>query len=442
MADKFTYSVYDRFELQNTNNTMVIGRVSGTIKKGCEVYIQNPGDDVKKIIITQVLGIEVGDGKGNYSQLDEISEGMAGIMLKDVAKENIKTGSVLYSKDASEADIHTAYVTAIGDAYIQKEDMNLTDAMIKKMSITDLAECVRLYNFVLSKDQKLTKDKAEAAYEKMNVVKKAMVNKLMALDHMYVVYNKETNEPHMFSVTAKKGNGYECTPPSILVITDAYYNDYNEKFKETGFWIHKINNGANKKGIFDFLAMAFYMNGAQGLGFCFNDVVMSAEKIIPKPSYEGLRDIDIPVTNPDLMRWMLLLSQIGEAKTKEEEVIYKLYFRFMALEMKKAKFVIPMQIDESKAKGDNKNENGTYKFNKDTQIKLAVNAGKTDRPALHMYTDWKMLRQMYGEEWNGMVQTIDDMIGTYDIILNANKFPANSIYIDQDMYNNTIKKMK
>ena len=39
----------------------------------------------------------------------------------------------------------------------------------------------------------------------------------------------------------------------------------------------------------------------------------------------------------------------------------------MALEMKKAKFVIPMQIDESKAKGDNKKKNGTYKFNKDAK---------------------------------------------------------------------------
>ena len=126
-ACSFTYSVYDRFELKETNNIMVIGHVTGTIKKGCEICAINPGDDVKKQVVTEVLGLEVGDGKGGYSQVMELTDGMVGVMLKDCSNENIKPGTVLYSKDSDNEAIHSAYIKGIGDITENNCDIKLTD---------------------------------------------------------------------------------------------------------------------------------------------------------------------------------------------------------------------------------------------------------------------------------------------------------------------------
>ncbi len=46
--------------------------------------------------------------------------------------------------------------------------------------------------------------------------------------------------------------------------------------------------------------------------------------------------------NPDIVRWMLLMGQMDKPTTDDEEVIYKLYYKFFSAAMPKAKLLIPL----------------------------------------------------------------------------------------------------
>ena len=50
-------------------------------------------------------------------------------------------------------------------------------------------------------------------------------------------------------------------------------------------------------------------------------------KYVSDNKFANLKGDDLPVTNPGLERWILLLTQLGQPKTEEDEIIYKLYFR-------------------------------------------------------------------------------------------------------------------
>lgn len=65
---------------------------------------------------------------------------------------------------------------------------------------------------------------------------------------------------------------------------------------------------------------------------------ISAEKIVEKPDFSNLPEINRPVMNPDLERWILLIAELGHPDTPDKELIYKLYFSFMSRELVKAKF--------------------------------------------------------------------------------------------------------
>lgn len=55
---------------------------------------------------------------------------------------------------------------------------------------------------------------------------------------------------------------------------------------------------------------------------------ISAEKIVEKPDFSNLPEINRPVMNPDLERWILLIAELGHPDTPDKELIYKLYFFF------------------------------------------------------------------------------------------------------------------
>lgn len=51
-----------------------------------------------------------------------------------------------------------------------------------------------------------------------------------------------------------------------------------------------------------------------------------------------------------------------------------------------------------------------------------------------MYTDWKRLRMVYGEEWGGLVQPIEGMIRVFDCAVNVTKHTAAGCYVNGDMF--------
>lgn len=80
-------------------------------------------------------------------------------------------------------------------------------------------------------------------------------------------------------------------------------------------------------------------------------------------------------------------------------------------------------------------ENGKVVIEKDTTIALATIEGKHGRPAVRMFTDWKRLRQgMKGEGWNGFIQPIEGMIGSFDCAINLTEYDKAGCYIDEEMF--------
>jgi hypothetical protein len=160
--------------------------------------------------------------------------------------------------------------------------------------------------------------------------------------------------------------------PEVMMITTPYVSAYKEAYSKNGFEIVTINNGKDGKGIYNFLGSAFYLDGGCALRVNGKEVGVVAEMIVPPPSYDG----DIPV--PD--------------------------------------------------------ENGKTFLQKDTTFMLATIAGKEGRYARVMYTDWRMLRKRYGEDWSALVQSAGDEIKACDCAINLTDHSAAGIYVSKAAY--------
>lgn len=431
----FVLGVLDTFQLLNTDDVVVTGRVKGTVCEGDAVYVSNPGEDKEQILLTVIMGIETSPNV----PVKEASDCVVGLRLEKGKLHKIKKGMVLYSRDASAGEVHNAYISALGDAYVMKQNLELSEKDIEELSITDCAEIWRLFSWFHSKTAKTESEEAKQDNRrKIDVLGAALCKKILAADAIYCVYSKETGEPYLFSRTVDQKDGtYMCTPPDIMIFTDAYKTLMSAQFPEDRFEIKKIENGEDGDGIYNFFGSTFYLNGACGVGVLSEQTAIEAGMLVPAPDYSEVRPIEVPVTNPDLVRWMLLLGQLGEPKGEDAELIYKLYYRFMSKEMVKAKFLVPMQSEGEIPKGD---ENGKAVFKKDTSIQFPTMKGKYDKPAVYMFTDWKRLRMVYGTEWNGFIQPIEGMIEAFDCAINATEYVKAGCYVSAEMYED-MKKM-
>lgn len=412
---------------------MVVGRVKGKVTPGMAVYVSNFGDDNGSILVTTVLGLEI-----DQRPVDTATNCLVALKLEAGQKVDIKIGSVVHTRDISTKEVHDAYISAIGDIYVLHKKLVLSDNEIASMSITDCAEAWRLFNWFHSKDYANKSEEEKLANrEKIEKLADALCKKILAADEIYTVFNKTTGEPHMFSHTINQDNGsYMCTPPDIMIISKAYSKPYEAMYPADKFEIRKIENGENKDGIYSFLGSSFYLNGACGISILSEQIAIDASKLVPKPNYGDIPQINIPVTNPDLMRWMLLIGQLERPETQDAELIYKLYYRFMSIEVTKAMFVIPMKTEGEVPAAD---ENGKTVLKQGLKLNFPTMKGKYNRDAVRMFTDWKRLHMEYGPEWSGFVQSVSGMIDVFDCAVNATKYPAAGCYISKDMYEEMIK---
>ena len=117
------------------------------------------------------------------------------------------------------------------------------------------------------------------------------------------MYNsKITGEPAMFSETVDQKDGtYMCTPPDIWILTKPYKDVIGATFPAEKYEIREIKNDQSN-AISDFFGSIFYMNGACGVRVVNSNTSISAEKIVEKPDFSNLPEINRPVMNPDLER--------------------------------------------------------------------------------------------------------------------------------------------
>lgn len=425
----YVFGIWDTFSLPNSDDLVVTGWIKGTIYARDTVYLANPGQDNDTVISNTIVEIRTSP----HEVVQKASDCYATIRLEKGKLQNIKRGMVLFSKVATVADVYDEYAKTVGFIYAKRQNLELSDNDIEELSITDCVEIWHMFSLLHSKkDQTESEETKQENKRKLDILGAALCKKILEADAIYCVYSKDTGEPYMFSQTVKQNDeGYLCTPPNILIFAEADKRMMEKRFSEEQFEIKKIGNGESKDGIYNFLGSTFYLNGACGASIISEQTTIVAGMLVPPPDYSNARPQDIPVTNPALVRWILLLGQLSKPEGADAELVYTLYYRFMSKEMVKAKFLIPVQSDSELPKGD---ENGETVLKQGAGIKLPTMEGKYDRPAVRMYTDWKRLRMVYGTEWNGLVQSIDGMIGVFDCAINVTEYLKAGSYISADMF--------
>lgn len=433
--DTFYIGVQDIFRLQNSDDLIVVGFVHGTINNNITCKFINCGDDDNREGSVKVKGLEVA-----RKLVENVTDFNVGIMIENGRKLNLKTGSVLYAGDYDYQTLHNAYIDALGNGYISFRHMDLDKEIYDRMSLTDLAELRLLFNFYVQQNK--DKETPEIAAKNRKVLAQTaelMCTRILEAKEIYTPVNKQTGEPHMYSKTYMTEDGnYYTDFPAILLIPKAYIEEWKTKFKPEKFELLKIEAGEDGKGIYNFLGSAFYLNGAGGVHVLFSDFPLRADMLVPAPDYSNVPQVQIPVTNPDLERWLLLVGQCDKPETPDAETIFKILMSNALKEVGKAKFLVPMKLREDLQQ----DENGNSVIGKGNEMQLATQPGKNERNAVRMYTDWKRLRTEYPESegWQGMIQTIPEMINVFDIAINATKFPAAGLYIDQKSFDEMVNK--
>lgn len=337
-------------------------------------------------------------------------------------------------EEFSSKDAYNEYVNKIGDNFVAKNQLKLTDEELQQMSITDAVEMIRLECWAMEKLFTTSPELKNLITERIEKNRTAIKQKLFNLDEIFVVFSKTTGCPYLFSKTFQQKDQYVCTPPQIRIYTKPILKIVEESLENDGdFEIRKIENGADKTGIHDFLGQSFYMDGACGIEISIEECSFTNEELVAPPDFSNVPEVSIPVMNPDVMRWSLLISQLGYQETEEGQLIFKLYYGHLMNSLQNAKFLMPLKPGENFPKPTDKAE--TFTLKKDTTFAIATMPGKNEKNAVMLYTDWKRLYEHFGKDegWNANITTIDGIISIFDCAINVdNKYRTRGFYITQE----------
>ena len=257
----FYLGVQKIFRIENSADLLAAGKVNGTIYKGAAIYITNPGEDSELTELTTVTEIII-----NNNSVDNAADTFVIVKLEAGSKLQLKPGSVLFTRNVSVKNVHDAYIYALGESYISTKKMELTDIDYDNMSLTDLAELRRLFCWLI--EQKKTQETEEIkAFNKktLDTISHHMCSRILSSQEIYTVIHKKTGEPFMMAQVIKQPDRYLTTPPDIMLIPKAYIDVIKNQYNPDVFDIVKIENGSDKKGIYNFLGSTFYLNGALSL---------------------------------------------------------------------------------------------------------------------------------------------------------------------------------
>ena len=417
----FIMGVTDFAVVEGTDNIVVTGNLKGNVDAGISVAAINYGDDRKEMVMTSITGLDV-EGES----VDHASDCFVGLILEGAAAMDIRVGTVLYTRDMGSDNIHDAYVAALSDGYVKERALELTDEELAKLSLTDCSEIWRLNTWYIAHEGKEEDDEQRRTRaERLDRIVLALRDKILDADEIYYVHDKRTGEAHLYSQIFDNDDGsYICSNPNILIVSKAYRRHYKKLYNTDTTELAVVRNGKDRKGIHNFLQGNFYINGVCGVAVNAVQVSIAAGMLVDKPVYEGVPVENIPVTNPDLVRWMLLIGQLDSPKEDEDEALaFRLYFCFLGRELSRAKLIIPVRHQGEE--GDDQESDG---------LDAAKMKGKKGRDAMIMYTDWRRLRSEYGKNWDGMVCRVGGIIGKFDCALNPTKYPAAGMYITEEMF--------
>lgn len=424
--------VTDTFQLvgEAQDDLIVVGKLQGTISTGDAVYITTVGDENAPVSLTTVLAMETGPN----TKVETATDCRVALCLEKGNTLGIKKGCVVHTRTASVAQVRSAYTNALGDLYVGGKELDLTEEELDSLSLVDGTEIWRLFQYYKSQvkpDQ--TKEEQEASQKKVERLAESLKKKLFEQESMYTIFSKQTGEPFMLArITKLQDERFNCSPPDILLFTKSEMPFLKQNFPEEEYDYQVVENAKDKKGIYNFISQAVYLNGACGVALNGMAVSIDKSRLVSEPDFGDIPNIQVPVMNPDLERWLLLLGQIGQPENAEQETICNIYLSFLRRELPKAKFLVPTQHEGEIPAPD---ASGKTTVKKGVKIKFPVLPAKTEgRQAARLYTDWKRLNAGMGDGYEGWIQTAEDMIDGFDLAINVTQYQSAGIYVSKEMF--------
>ena len=415
------------FPMEEKGELLIAANLEGSLKVGDCLLFCNPdqGMDALGSVVVKKLSCHkedveaLNDEELIYLEVDKVP-----------SLDKLKKGSVLYSQGVEEEKRSSTYGYALYRAFVTIQEGKVGDEDYQALSLEDSIEILQAFLWDCRQNQETESEESyQANTRKLERLAEIVKDKLLVADSVYAVYSEKTGEPYLFSTTYDRGEeGYLCTDPMIMLFTPRCYHRFKETIDSRPKSVVKlIENTEDKKGIENFLGTAFYLNGALGAFFNSKEVSIAASVLVPKPDFSDLPEIQVPVMNPDVVRWMLLMGQLDSPTTEDEEVIYKLYYKFFSEAMPKAKFLIP--LDATSEFKDDSQEVSSFVLEKDSSFNIPVKEGKDGRNSVPVFTDWKRLRMVFDEKWNGMIEEAGGMIEVFDYAINPTEYYEAGAYV-------------
>ena len=412
----------------NATDLIIEGFVQGTLKVGDELVVTKISCLSKTPVKTVISSIYVDE-----EEVQEASEKMVKVTVKDGDKLGIYKGTVLHSENAPDEQRYNAYIAALGIAFVNEQEGKLTKEDCEKLAASDISEIWSLYwkahleEFERVKEIELKVDQRRRDFFEL------IREKLFLLDDIYIIYSTITNEPHLFATASLDGNNGLTVSHSWVYLIPSSYMHYRKEIykKDERFDFKRIENGPEKEGIRNFLRDLFIYDGVESILYFTEDTLIFAKELMDLPNYEGVDEAEIPVTNPDLMKFLHLSSQSDGIEDKEQKNIGKAYFYMLARFTKSAKFIAPMQLHGYDQLLE---DNPQTAIEPNIPFNLAIRPGKTKEKAVQVYTDWKRLRKHFGEEYKGLVVTLDELVKDYDVVINPGEYPI-AVFMTEEFFN-------
>ena len=395
----------------DSEDLVVIGLVRGTIHVGDEVIITNLGSDNDKPAKAVISALE----DANKGQVKKASGDNVVVTIKDGKKHNVYKGTVLHSEGVSEDKLRASYLYAIINAFLFWQNGILMDEDRRRFSIADLIEIWR--QSIHFCDTQASDENYAYYFEKIIILMEQVSATLLTLDEIYAVYSVKTGEPALFiSSTRNKDGSLEPAETMVRLIPTAYKEKitYPDEFE-----LRCIENGLNKDGILNFLNEVIFLNGAEGIEFISDKTSINAKALIKSPDLEGMREVDKPIMNPDVVRCLLMLGQIGDTTTlgkRDRDFLSKLYLNRLTEALKTARFIVPIKVEGELPKP---NEKGETSFAEDVKYELAMKELKDNKKAVPIFTDWKRFNEEYGDGWRGLLQPLGGPLIPHPVLING-----------------------
>lgn len=424
--------VLDLFPMKESNQLLIVGSLEGSLKRGDCLQFCNPDQGMASLGTLVVKKLSSQQKDRDFLT----DEPLAHLVVDmDSSLTKLKKGSVLYSSGVDEESRLSAYTDTIYRAFVAIQKGQLTNEDYLAASLEDSVEIMRLFLWKCRQEQET---ESEESYQinarKLERLAEIVRDKLLEADSIYAVYSEKTGEPYLFSTTYDRGeDGYLCTDPMIMLFTPRWYHQFKETIdSRPNSSVKLIENTADKKGIENFLGTAFYLNGALGVIFNTKEVSISCSVLVQKPDFSGLPETQVPLMNPELVRWMLLMGQMDKPSKEDEKLIYSLYYKFFSIALPKAKFLLPLDATSGFPKKDQ--EIHSFVLEKDSNVNIPCRDGENGRNSVPVFTDWKRFRMVFDEKWNGMVEKAGAMIEVFDYAINPTEYLEAGVYVSKESF--------